>query len=75
MGYWKCKKCGGKIRVVFSRVVNTDYNIDKNGNPIGKCLRKLEGEIEAENFFCKKCGQYLDSYGTSLKQIAEWMEE
>ena len=27
MGYWKCKKCGGKIRVTLSRVVNTDYNM------------------------------------------------
>lgn len=74
MGYWKCKECGGKIRVTYSRVVNTDYNIDKNGNPIGKCLRKLEGEIDAENFFCQKCGKWLDSYGVSLEDIAEWEE-
>lgn len=75
MGYWKCKKCGGKIRVTLSRVVNTDYNIDENGNPIGKCLRKLEGEIDGENFFCQKCGEWFDSYEVSPEDIGEWVEK
>ena len=43
MKFWKCKKCGGKIIISLTRVMSSDYNIDKKGNPIGKCLRKLEG--------------------------------
>lgn len=75
MGDWKCKKCGGKIRISLTRVMSSDYNIDKKGNPIGKCLKKTEGGVEAENFYCSKCGEKLDSYRFRLEDIAEWREK
>ena len=72
---WKHKNCGGKLRVVVSRMESSDFNIDKTGNPTGKCLRKTIGEVEGENFYCTKCGEYYDSYGRDIESIAEWEEK
>lgn len=75
MGDWKCKKCGGKIRISLTRFMSSDYNIDKKGNPIGKCLSKLEGETIADNLYCSKCGAWYESEEFELEDIAEWMEK
>lgn len=72
-GKWTCKKCGGKMRISVSRVVNEDFNISKDGEPIGKCLKKLRGEVEADNYYCSKCGTWYDS-GMELSDIADWEE-
>lgn len=54
--------------------MSSDYNIDKKGNPIGKCLRKLEGETIADNLYCSKCGAWYESEEFELEDIAEWEE-
>lgn len=74
MGKWICKKCGGKMKISLTRVVNSDYNIDENGNPIGKCLRKMEGEVVADNLYCSKCETRYESEEFELKDVAEWQE-
>ncbi len=74
MGKWICKKCGGRMKISLTRVVNSDYNIDENGNPIGKCLRKIEGEVVADNLYCPKCETWYESEEFELKDIAEWQE-
>lgn len=72
-GKWACKKCGGKMRVVLSRVVNEDFNIGKDGEPAGECLRKIQGEADAGNYYCSKCKAWYDD-GVELSDVAEWKE-
>lgn len=43
--YYVCKECGGKIRATVTSYLNEDHNIDENVNEIGKCLRKIEGDL------------------------------
>lgn len=49
--------------------MNEDFNISKDGEPIGKCLKKLRGEVEADNYYCSKCGTwYAGDFCSRLRE-------
>lgn len=75
MGYWKCKECGGKIRITIARSYNEDFNVDENGDSTGKCLKKYVGEIISLHYFCQKCGVYESDEDVKISDIAEWVKE
>lgn len=68
---WKCKECGSIVKVSLAYMVNKDFNIGEDGEPVGKCLRKYDEEYEGEFFYCPHCGKQSDF----LKNIADWEEE
>ncbi|MGL5686012.1 MAG: hypothetical protein ACRCXQ_09500 [Vagococcus fluvialis] len=70
---WKCKKCGGEIKVINTRRYSNTHKILKNGN-IGKITHKDKiGETMATNYICEKCGTYFeDGIYTKIEDIAIW---
>lgn len=53
MGFWVHNECGGKLKIILTEIVLKDYNIDEQGNPVGKCLKKsLEKEYSQISTLC-----------------------
>lgn len=74
MGFWVHNECGGKLKIILTEIVLKDYNIDEQGNPVGKCLKKsLEKEYSQINYHCTKCGKSYFA-DTKLNNIAKWIE-
>lgn len=74
MGFWVCNECGGKLKIILTEILLKDYNIDKEGKPIGKCLKKsLSKEYNQVNYHCTKCGRSYFS-DTKLVDVAKWQE-
>lgn len=74
MGFWVCNECGGKLKIVLTEILLKDYNIDKEGKPVGKCLKKsLAKEYSQVNYHCTKCGRSYFS-DTKIENIAKWIE-
>ena len=73
---WKCKKCGGVIRLFRKNITNEVYEIKKDGKI---CDKPLSGEVveteENEYYICLHCGKVFKSSEYTLKDIGEWVEK
>lgn len=68
---WECRKCGGTIQVIETRVYSNTYNIDSKDNFKGRTVYKDNtGEHIGSNYCCKKCGSYYETE-TPIESIAK----
>lgn len=66
---WRCKVCDGVVRVEVT--CKKEFNISKEGEPTGKCLKTRKQEQSGISLFCTRCGRVSNS----LKFMADWVEE
>lgn len=76
MSFWKCKKCGGVIRLHKTIKQYEVFEIDAEGT---KCPQALKSEIieneDDENYICYHCGRIYMTSLTDIREIGEWVEK
>lgn len=76
MKYWKCKKCGGIIRLHKTTKKYEVFEINAKGTICSPALSsELIKEEDNENYICHYCGRIYMTSLTDIKEIAEWRED
>lgn len=71
---WKCRVCGGDLRVKLLKISIDTHNLDRKGNPSKRPSKRDKIPNVKENcIFCKKCNaNYKDK--TKVETVGVWKE-
>lgn len=69
---WKCRVCGGDLRVIVTRSFSNTYKMGEDGFPTTRpSLKDVAGEEIGRNIFCKKCDAYYED-GVDAQEVGVW---
>ncbi|MGL4969615.1 MAG: hypothetical protein ACRCXX_09685 [Cetobacterium sp.] len=69
---WRCKECGGVLKVIVTRSYSDTHGINVHGDPVERPLKKdRSGETIGNNIFCDKCEAYYED-GENVENVGVW---